>query len=94
MQKLSIQAKVHSAHNPVPIIFGLYIFHYHITYQLLNMLDIKHDNNQQDLKIFDLQGCISSNLNKFHSLEVVEPVSETQLQVSENSNEISWRSKG
>ena len=29
---------------------------------------------------------ILSNLNNFHSLEVVDRVSETQLQVSENSN--------
>ena len=29
---------------------------------------------------------IVSNLNNFHSLEVVNRVSETQLQVSENSN--------
>ena len=29
---------------------------------------------------------ILSNLNNFHSLEVVDRVSETQLQVGENSN--------
>ena len=34
-----------------------------------------------------------SNLN-FHSLEVVDRVSETQLQVSENSTLIIWRLKG
>ena len=28
----------------------------------------------------------TSNLNNFHSLEVVDRVSETQLQVGENSN--------
>ena len=32
-----------------------------------------------------------SNLNNFHSLEVVDRVSETQLQVGENSNWIIWR---
>ena len=35
-----------------------------------------------------------SNLNNFHSLEVVDRVSETQLQVGENSNRIIWRLKG
>ena len=34
------------------------------------------------------------NLNNFHSLEVVARVSETQLQVGENSNQIIWRLKG
>ena len=34
------------------------------------------------------------NRNNFHSLEVVDRVSETQLQVSENSNWIIWRLKG
>ena len=41
------------------------------------MLKKKHDLNQQDLKI---------NMINFHSLEVVDRVSETQLQMSENSN--------
>ena len=31
---------------------------------------------------------ILSNLNNFHSLEVVDRVSETQLQVSENSDNL------
>ena len=35
-----------------------------------------------------------SNLNNFHSLEVVDRVSGTQLQLSENSNWIIWRLKG
>ena len=35
-----------------------------------------------------------SNLNNFHSLEVVDRVSETQLQVGENSDWRIWRSKG
>ena len=34
------------------------------------------------------------NLNNFHSLEVVDCVSETQLQVGENSDWIIWRLKG
>ena len=46
------------------------------------MLKIKCDINQQDLKRFD----ILSNLYNLHSLEVVDRVSETQLQVGENSN--------
>ena len=37
---------------------------------------------------------ILSSLNNFHSLEVVDRVSETQLQVGENSDWISWRLKG
>ena len=47
------------------------------------MLDIKRDINRQDFPIVDLN---LSNLNNFHSLEVVDRVSETQLQVDENSN--------
>ena len=31
-----------------------FIFYQHITYQLLNLLKIKHDINQQDLKFVDL----------------------------------------
>ena len=54
------------------------------------MLKIKRDINQQDLKIFDLH----SNLNNFHSLEVVDRVSEAQLQVGENSNSLIWRLLG
>ena len=37
---------------------------------------------------------ICSNLNNFHSLEVVDRVSETQLQMGENSDLIIWRLKG
>ena len=37
---------------------------------------------------------ILSNLNNFHSLEVVDRVSETQLQVDENLDWIIWRLKG
>ena len=55
----------------------------HITYPLLNLLKIKSDINQQDLKFVTF---ILSNLNNFHSLEVVDRVSETQIQVGENSN--------
>ena len=48
------------------------------------MLKIKCDINQQDFK--KEMTSILSNLNNFHSLEVVDRVSETQLQVGENSN--------
>ena len=48
-----------------------------VKYHILNMLEIKYDINQQDLKRTD---------PNFHSLEVVDRVSETQLQVSENLN--------
>ena len=51
-------------------------------YHLFNMLQIKCDINQQYLKTVD----ILSNLNNFQSLEVVDRVSETQLQVGENSD--------
>ena len=46
------------------------------------MLKIKRDINK-DLKILT---SVLSNLNNFHSLEVVDRVSETQIQVGENSN--------
>ena len=55
------------------------------------MLKIKSDINQQDLTFVDLY---LSNLSNFQSLEVVDRVSETQLQVGENSNWIIWRLKG
>ena len=45
------------------------------------MLKIKHDIRQQDRKKLP---SVLSNLNNFHSLEVVDRVSETQLQVGEN----------
>ena len=45
-------------------------------------------------KIWKELTSISSNLNNFHSLEVVDRVSETQLHVGENSNWIIWRLKG
>ena len=44
------------------------------------MLKIKCDIDQQDLKRVDL------HFVKYHSFEVVVRVSETQLQVGENSN--------
>ena len=47
-------------------------------------MELKRDTNQQYFKVVDLG--VSSNLNKFHPLEVVNRVSETQLQVGENSN--------
>ena len=61
----------------------VFIFYLHIRYHILNMLKIKCDINQPDLKRFDLHFVKSEY---FHSLEVVDRVSETQLQVGENSN--------
>ena len=55
------------------------------------MLKKKRDINQQDLKMVDPHFFKSNN---FHSLEVVDRVSETQLQVGENSNLIIWLLKG
>ena len=67
-----------------------FIFYYHIKYHLLNTLKIKCDINQQYLKLTS----ILSNMNNFHSLDVVDRVSETQLQVGENSDWLIWRLKG
>ena len=47
------------------------------------MLRLKYDINQQYLKTVDLHLVKSDN---FHSLEVVDRVSETQFQVGENSD--------
>ena len=48
----------------------VFIFYQHIKYHILNMLKIKCDINQQDLKRNDLH-CVKS---QFHSLEVVDRV--------------------
>ena len=45
-------------------------------------------------KIWKELTSILANLSNYHSLEVVDRVSETQLQVGENSNWIIWRFKG
>ena len=66
-------------------------FLHFFTYQLLNMLKIKSDINQQDVKFVDRYFVKSE---WFHSLEVVDRVCETQLHVGENSNWKIWRSKG
>ena len=47
------------------------------------MFKLKCDINQQYLKTVDLHFVKSNN---FHSLEVVDRVSETQLHVGENSD--------
>ena len=49
------------------------------------MLKIICDINQQDLKRVDLH-FVKSEYVIFHSLEVVDRVSEPQLQVGENSD--------
>ena len=46
------------------------------------MLKVKRDTNEQDFKIVKLYFVKPDN---FHSLEVVDRVSETQLQVDENA---------
>ena len=65
-------------------------FYQNITYRS-SMLKLKRDINQQAFWIVDL--IMLPHLNNFHSLEVVDRVSETQLQVSKNSNLIIWRLK-
>ena len=50
------------------------------------MAKIKRDINQQYFKIILLLTSILSKSNNFQSLEIVDRVSETQLQVGENSN--------
>ena len=53
------------------------------------MLKIKCDINQQDLKRFDKMAVtfeVFGQLLKLKLIEVVDRVSETQLQVGENSN--------
>ena len=49
------------------------------------MLLIKRDIKQKDFTK-SLTYVILSNLNNFHSLDVVDRVSETQLQVGEDGN--------
>ena len=53
-------------------------------YHFLNMLKITILVSIS--KIWKYSTSILSNLNNFHSLEVVDRVSETQLQVGGNSN--------
>ena len=45
-------SRIYAILELVPFIF---IFYYHIRYQLLNLLKIKSDIIQQDLKFVDLQ---------------------------------------
>ena len=56
---------------------------YPIKYQVLNTITIKRDINQNISKSLT---SILRNPNNFHTLEVVARVSETQLQVSANSD--------
>ena len=69
----------------------VFIFYWHIKYHLLNMLKI---NVTLISNIWEQFTFILSNLTNSHSLEVVDRVSETQLQVGENSDWIIWRLKG
>ena len=62
----------------------VFIFYWHINYHRLNMLKIK---NMRSISSIGKQlTSILSNLNNFHSLEVVDRVSETQLQVGKNND--------
>ena len=56
------------------------------------LLSMQRQNviNQQAFKLIDIQ---LSNLNYFYSLEFVNRVSDAQLQVGENSNQIILRLK-
>ena len=69
---------------------GFHFFYRHIKYQLLYMLKIKLAIKQQDLKATS----ILSNLNIFHSLKILDRVSQTELQVGENSNLLNLAVKG
>ena len=69
----------------------VFIFYKHIKYHFLKMVKIKCDIIS---KIWKELTSILSNLNKFRSLEVVDRVSETQIQVGENSNWKIWQLKG
>ena len=63
------------------------IFYSQIKYHILKIkCDINPQNVTSTNKIKKELTTILSNLNNFHSLEVVDRVSETQLQVGENSN--------
>ena len=67
-----------------PLITGPdYIRVFHFFINTLNMVKIKKKSIS---KISKSLASILSNLNNFHPLEVVNRVSETQLQVDENSN--------
>ena len=56
-------------------------FHFLLAHKVPPFKQVKCDINQQYLKT-----SILSNLNNFHSFQVVDRVSETQLQVGENSD--------
>ena len=73
----------HTFYRVYYITFCSFVYLY-IKYHLLNMLKIKCDINQQYLK--KKLTSILSNMNNFHSLEVVDRVSETQFQMGENSD--------
>ena len=50
-----------------------------IKYHIINTVKIKREINRQDLKIVDLH-FVKSVRNNFHSFDVVDRVSDTQLQ--------------
>ena len=61
----------------------VFIFSWHSKYHFLNKLKIHW---YQSVRFEKKLTSILSNLNNFHSLEVVARVSETRLHVGENSN--------
>ena len=75
----------------------VFIFYQHIKYHLLNMLKMLTIKDVEVTPISNIWKELTSplsNLNNFHSFEVVDRASETQLQVGENSDWIIWRLKG
>ena len=56
------------------------------------MLNMKRDINQQDFKIVHIH--FVKYMSIFHPFEVVDRVSETQLQVGENPKETFWQLEG
>ena len=54
----------------------------------------KHAHTHENLYVLSNSWKILSYPNNFHSREVVDRISETQLQVGENSDWIIWRLKG
>ena len=67
---------------PVSHMLGFSLNYYYIQYRLLSMLKPVYVTSIST--IWKELTSILPNLNNFHSLEVVDRVSETQLQVGEN----------
>ena len=61
-------------------------FHFLLAHLVPYFKYVKDKMWHQPSKIWKQLTSILSNLNNFHSLEVVDRVSETQIKVGENSN--------